>query len=155
MVLTDYHHIHLYRHDGRKYSLVGKIPLPDDVSMHCCKAISGTTIFVQGYTDDPTHQYDSTDLHQQGTLHHKGTLRGVLHPNTLVYGQKRAYDDWIVALHQPDGKVILKPPGARKWDSALSVCRTEEYFVVVEMWTKSMDVFSLQGNVLLLFCNKS
>ena len=121
VVLTDEHHIHLYRHDGSKYKLVGKTPLPDGVTKHCFKAVSDTTIFVQENTDQPTHQYDSTDLHQQGTLHHKGKLRGVLYPNTLVYGQKRTYKEWIIALHQPDEKVILKPPGAGKRDMALSV----------------------------------
>ena len=144
MVLTDDRHIHLYRHDGSKYSLVGKISHPDGVTKHCYKAVSDTTIFVQENTDQPTHQYDSADLHQQGTLHHKGKLLGVLYPSTLVYGQKRAYEDWIIALHQPEGKVILKPPGARKWDVALSVCRTEDYFVVVETFTKSMAVFSCE-----------
>ena len=155
MVLTDEHHIHLYRHDGRKYSLVGKIRLPDDVTKDCYKAVSDTTIFIQENTDDPTLQYYTTDLRQQGIVHHKGRLRGVLNPNTLVYGQKRVGGDWMIALYQPDGKVILKPPGARKWDMSLSVCRTEEYFVVVETVTKIMDVFSLGGNILLLFCNKS
>ena len=145
----------MYRHDGSKYSLVAKIPLPDDVTKNCYKAVSDTTIFVQENIDAPAHQYDSTDLHQHGTLHHKGILCGVLYQSILVYGQKRAYDDWMIALHQPEGKTILQPPGARKWDVGLSVCRAENYFVVVDAWAESMNVFSLRGNILLLFSYES
>ena len=155
MVLTDDHHIYLYRHDGREYSLMRKIPSPDDVTKGCLKAISDTAVFVQQDTDKPTHQYDRTDLHQQGTRDHNGRLRDVLYPSTLVYGQRRASKDWIIALHQPDGKRILQPPSTRTWGRALSVCRTEDYFVVVEKWKSSMDVFSLRGNILLLCCYKS
>ena len=154
VVLTDGHHIHLHRHDGSKYKPVGKTPLPDGITKSCYKAISDTTIFVQENTDDPTHQYDSTDLDQLGTLDHKGTLRGVLYPSTLVYSRKRADGDRIIALQQPDDMMILHPPGGRKWGITLSVCRAENFFVVVEYRKKSMDVFTLRGNI-LLFCCKS
>ena len=151
VALTDDDHIHLYQHDGVKYCFVGKKPLPDDVGWDCYKAISVTTIFLQQNGDAPTYQYRCRDLHQLDKLDHEGHLCGVVYPNTLVYAQRRGDEDWILTLHLADGEMILQPHGGDKWDWGLSVCAALEHILVVETKTKSMNVFTLSGNILLLF----
>ena len=152
MLADDDRNIDIYQHDGIKYNLVRKAPLPDGAGWHCSKAVSDTTIFLQRNNDHPTYQVSIADQHQHmDRLNHKGGLRGILHPNTLVYGQMREYDDWVIILHQPDGDITLQPPDGRKWDAALSVCKAGEYVLVVERYTKSMDAFSMRGKVLLFF----
>ena len=155
MLVNDDNDIYLYHYDGNKYSLVRKIHLPDDVNdyINYRKVVSSTGVFLQN-PGDITHHLSTTDLHPIGELHHNGRLRGVLYPSSLMYIHKRAQDDFIIILHnQPDGEMILQPPHGHKWDYGLSVCKCEEYVIVVERFTKSMDVFSTRGNIPLLFCH--
>ena len=153
VVLDDYEdHICQYQHDGVKYSLAKKTPKPDGVERYCSKAASDTTIFLQEYIDAPTHQLHIKDLHHMGRLDHKGRLCGILYPSMLVYSQKKGHKDYSLILRQPEGKMILQPPRGRNWDLWLPVCKTGECIVVVEQQTQTMDVFSMSGNILLLFC---
>ena len=151
VVLNDDKDIYLYEHGGVEYRFARETRKPDGVAGWACnKAVSDTTIFIQGWYDDaPTHQLHIKDLHHMGRLDHKGALIGVLFPSTLVYGQSRDSDGYMITLHQPDGKVVLQPPRGRKSGGWLSVCRTGECIVVVEHHTQAMDVFSLCGNILL------
>ena len=150
VVLADHGHIYLYLHDGMKYNLARKTPLPDGIKSHCRKAVSDTAIFLHAHYSAPIHQLDITDLHYVGRLHHKGLLLGAIHPGALMYEQRRDNYDFIILLKQPNGEMILQPPGGRKWGSKLSVCSAEEYLVVVEKHTESMDAFTMKGNILLL-----
>ena len=153
VVLADEDLIYLYEHDGVDYR-AKKTRIPDGVERHCYKAVSDTTIFAQHWEDDsPTHLLHIKDLHHMGRHDYKGRLRGVLCLHTLVYGQKRDWDDYIVALHQPDGKIILQPPCGRNWGPWMSVCKAGKCMVVVENNKQTMDVFSSCGNILLLFCH--
>ena len=146
--------IYLYEHDGVEYSFARKTQMPDDVvGWPCNKAVSDTTIFIQNRAgDSPTHQLHIKDLHHMGRLDHKGELCGMIYPSTLVYCQKRGSADYTITIHQPNEEMILQPPHGRKCYGSLSVCRAGECIVVVERNTQTMDVFSLSGNILLLFC---
>ena len=147
-MLTDEYYVYVCQHDGVDAS---KTRLPDGVGRYCNKAVSNTSVFLQQYEDHPTHELHLTDLHHVNTLHHKGMLRGLLHPSTLIYRLKRADDDYTITLLQPDGDIILQPPPGRKWDWGLSVCCSGAFIIVVSSTTRSMDVFSQSGNILLLF----
>ena len=153
VVLDDAAHIYLYHYAGMQYNLARKTWSPEGVRWNYYKAVSEATIFLQQEVDGPTHQLSIRDLHHIGRLHHKGALNGAIYPNTLVYLQKRADDDWFITLHQPNGEVILQPPPGRTWGEELSVCRAGGCIVVVEIDTETMDVFATNGNILLLFCN--
>ena len=151
--MNAFNHIYLYQFDGMemKYKHAIKTRLPDGITDYCYKAVSETAIFLQHDCDEPTHRLHKTDLHHMGNLHHKSDLRGIVHPGTLVYGQKRGDEDWIIILHEPGAEMILQPPDGRKWKGALSVCTAgTKYVVVVERHTKTMDIFSPSGNTLLL-----
>ena len=153
VVLDDDDDIYLYEHDGVEYR-ARKTRMPDGVVVPCNKAVSDTTIFIQHWHDDsPTHQLHIKDLHHMGRLDQEGELCGMIYPSTLVYRQRRDRDDYMITLHQPNEEMILQPPPGRKWDWRLSVCRAGEWIVVVEYITQTMDVFSLSGNILLLFCH--
>ena len=153
-VLTGYGNIYLYQHDGVQYSLSKKESLPDGVDWDCNKAISSSTVFVQDRTDTPTHLLHRPQLEHNSTVHHKGVLRGLLHSSTLVYSQERGDGSYVITLHQPhDAEITLQQPPGRQRLRYLSVAAAGGYLVVVDVVTKSMDIFTANGNILQLFCH--
>ena len=154
VLLTEWDHIYLYQHDGMNYSRPRKTCRPDTVSRFSYKAVSSRAIFLQdALLEDVTHMLSLLNLQPMDQLHHKGALRGAIQPSTLVYSLKRDDKDYIIILYRPNGDMILQPPHGRKWNSCLSVCRAGEFFVVVEHYTRTLDVFCTRGNILLLFCH--
>ena len=159
-VLTgDNGNIYLYQHDGVQYSLAKKASLPDGVGWDCNKAISSSTLFVQDFwssSDIPTHLFHLPQLEYASgiTVHHKGKLRGLLHSSTLVYSQERLHGRYTITLHRRDHAEItrLLPP-RRQWSGGLSVAAAGAYLVVVDGYTKSMAIFTANGNILQLFCH--
>ena len=154
-VLTgDDGNIYLYQHDGVQYSLSKKASLPDGVGWSCYKAVSSTTVFVQNAWTSPTHLLHRPQLEHDSTVHHKGKLRGLLHSSTLVYGQRRRDGTYTITLHRPDdAEITLQPPPGRQWGRELSVAAAGAHLVVVDGITKSMAIFTANGNILLLFCH--
>ena len=121
--------------------------LPDGVDSSCNKAVSSMYVYIQAKQDDaPTYRYN-TKLHLLGEMEYRGQLCDVLWPDVLVYQQKTAYDDYALTLYdEDDDPLILKPPGDRKWNSQLSVCKTNQHIIVVEAETQSLDVFTDEGH---------
>ena len=153
VVLSDRDHIYLYLHDNVEYSLACKTSLPGGGGFRCDKAVSVSTIFLQSLSnDDTTHQLSIPDLQHMGELHHKGNLHGILQPSTLLYGRGKG-KGYIVVLQQPDEEMILQPPRGRIWYNAVSICCAGEFFIVLEASKQALDVFSIRGNILLLFCH--
>ena len=121
--------------------------MPDGVDSSCNKAVSSMYVYIQVKQDDaPTYRYN-IKLDLLGGMEYHGQLCDVLWPDVLVYQQKRAHDDYVLTLYdEGDDPLILKTPGGRKWKSQLSLCKTNKHIIVVEVETRSLDVFTNEGH---------
>ena len=128
------------------YHVGNNTTLPVGVDSSCNKAVSSMYIYIQAKHDDaPTYRYNTT-LGLLGKMEYRGQLCDVLRPDVLVYQQKRARDEYVLTLYDEDNDpLILKPPGGRKWNSQLSIYKTNQHIIVVEAETQSLDVFTHEG----------
>ena len=161
--------IYLYKvqHNKKEYIETWKKELPEGIEYHCRKRISSDKyIFLQNSrpVDEETVCYDESqtktmELDIQGEIidssnhevfHQQGT-RGKKDWQIIVHkcgmGEISTSGVLASALHNLhlDQHRTLKPPSPHRWDSVLSVCRTELMYVTVECCTKTMDIFDEYG----------
>ena len=121
-------------------------------------------IFLQNHKDKKTVCYDAS-LTKLTELQLQGALMDSIN-DEVFYGQGTyGKNDWQIIVHktvmeetstsgglasalqklQLEQHRTLKPPSRHGWRGALSVCRTQQGYVVVEHGTRSMDIFEEDG----------
>ena len=158
-------YLYKMQHNGEEYKETWKNELPDAVEYDCYIRISSEgCIFLQNKKDKKILCYDEsltklTELNLQGTL--------IDSINDEVFYRQGTWDedDWQIIVYktvmegtstsgvlasalqrlQLGQHRTLKPLSPHGWSHALSVCRTELGYVVVELSTRSMDIFDEDG----------
>ena len=168
LILGDWdseRYLHKMQHNGDDYQETWRKKLPDGMEYHCYKGMSSAgCIFLQNDKDEKTVCYDAsltklTELQVQSYLIDSSN-------DEVFYGQgTTGENDWQIIVHktvmegtstsgglasalqklQLEQHRTLKPPSLHGWRSALSVCRTQQRYVVVELRTRSMDIFDEDG----------
>ena len=168
LILSDddsQRYLYKMQHNGDDYQETWRKELPDGMEYHCFKEMSSAgCIFLQNNQDKKTVCYDAsltklTELQVQGYL-----IDSI--SDEVFYRQGTAWgNDWQIIVHktvmqgtstsgvlasalqqlQLGQHRTLKPPSPRGWYDALSVCRTQQRYVVVETYTRSMDIFDQDG----------
>ena len=152
------------QHDGKEYKEIWKRMSPKGMKKDCYKQISSDRwILLQNNDDEKTVCYDKT-LTKQTELQLKGALIDSSN-DEVFYSQGTLHKkDWQITVHKTvmEGTSVsgvlasaqlqlgqhrtLEPPSPHGWYGALSVCRTQQGYVVVEFNTRSMDIFDQEGS---------
>ena len=161
-------------HNGQEYTETWKKQLPFGMEYNCLKETSkNRDLFLQINKYKDAVCYDEsltkqTELYRQGELldcineevfYARGNL-GKNDNTIIVYRmviEGKSNSGFVASALQKlqlglprtlrlDLHRTLEPPSSHHgWSSALSVCRTDRGYVVVESDTRSMDIFDLDG----------
>ena len=158
-------YLHKIQHNDKKYIETWEKKLPDGMKYNCNKAVSSDAyIFLQKNKDTNTVCYDES-LTKRTELQIQGALIGSI-SDEVFYAQGILWQtDWQITVHKTVMEGIstsgvlasalqklqlgehrtLKPPSPHGWGRWLSVCGMKLGYVVVELHTRSMDIFDEDG----------
>ena len=160
-------YLYKMQHEDNEYKETWKKEVPDGMKYYCNIAMSRNGyIFLQNDDDEKTVCYDES-LTKTSVLNHKGEL--VDSSKDEVFYRQESLDDSKIIVHKTDNEgrstrrvlasalqnlqlgrqKTLEPPSSHRWGWRLSVCITEQGYVVVESGTSSMDIFDQDGRNIL------
>ena len=174
-ILLEYHssdNLHMYEFKAERYiqKWVKKFPAEIDSKYACHKCMNDHgEIFLQNGEDKGTVCF-SNSLQKQYVVSHKGKLQDISDGDLFYlenFGDNRhkivVYKGHGTASTSRKGKaqkpedpseVVTLLPQWERMAKYPSVCRVQQYYVVVEYWNQALDVFNLQG-IFLLACVSS
>ena len=130
---------------SKGYFQVWNKPIPEG-TMISYGAIAGSGEILLG-----TRCYDQ-DFQLLKTFPNHGYLLDSTEDNHMIFCQNRQKQgDYLLRIWKVGNKkpvVTLQPPEGQTWNQDLSVCYVaNSIVVVVDGWTKTMDLFTKEGNM--------
>ena len=162
ILLGDFHTDELYMcQNGNYYFKKWAKKCPDEFKSYYTKCINSQgDLFLQNDCDMETICYDN-HLQKQYSVHHKGELIDSI-DGELFYLERFEDDQYKIVAHKGDqsagsashkakiqkedfSKPLTLLPQWTKSARFPSVCRVQQYYVMVEGFNRAMDVFGLKG----------
>jgi len=134
---------YFYKLKGDQYKIQWEKQLPVHVVTESRKYVTENgAMLVKDYRDkqSQTFTYDM-DFNELNIQLVSGELIALLSNDRKVYMQ----NTHEVCIVGKDVDVTLRPPKNQKWSEGLSVCAEEDIIVIVDDKSKSMDIYTSQG----------